>query len=322
MSWKVTVGAYQLGMIESVEIVRSVELLSDTATVTLPSAVFNQPFKINDKLKRGDAVKIELGYDDNLITEFEGYLEQEPATDNGSLILKCEDSLFLYRKSLKNAVFKEISVKELINHVNAEIGGFTLNCDYDFKYSKFTINNATGYDVLKKIQEEIKANIYLKGTVLQVHPPYSENFGNTKYDFSVNIEKADLKYKKKEDRKVLVSIEYTGTDGKVHKIEWGDTGGERIDRKGGTGDLNSLLLQAKAEHANRVYDGYEGTFDSWLVPYCDAGYQVLIIDDDYEYKTGTYYVLEVKTKFSKEGGVRTIKIGKKLSDGRQIKGNS
>lgn len=315
MSWKVTVGGYQLGMIESIEIVRSVELLSDTAIITLPSAAFNQPFKINDKLKRGNSVKIEIGYDDKLVTEFEGYLEQEPATDNGSLILKCEDNLFLYRKSIKNTVFKDISVKELINHVNAEIGGFTLNCDYYFKYSKFTINNATGYDVLKKIQEEIKANIYLKGTVLQIHPPYSENFGNAKYDFSKNIEKADLKYKYKEDRKVLVSIQYTGVDGKEHKITSGDTGGERVDLKGGTADLNSLQKQADSEHANRVYDGYEGTFDGWLVPYCDAGYQVKIVDSDYEYKTGTYYVLEVKTSFSKEGGKRTVKIGKRLSNG-------
>ena len=51
MCWKVTIGAYQLGMIESVEIVRSVELLSDTATITLPSAVYNKAFEINDKIK-------------------------------------------------------------------------------------------------------------------------------------------------------------------------------------------------------------------------------------------------------------------------------
>ena len=315
MSWKVTIGAYNLNMMESIEITRSVELLSDTAIITLPSAAFNKPFQINDQLHRGDAVKIELGYDDVLVTEFEGYLETEPVTDNGSLILKCEDGLFLYRKLLKNVVMKDASVEDVINHVNAELGGFTVNCDYDFNYSKFTINNATGYDVLKKIQEEVKANIYLKGTVLQVHPPYSEIFGKASYDFSINIETADLKYKLAEDRKVLITIEYTGLDGKVHKIISGDTGGENINLKGGTADLKSLQRQADSEHANRVYTGYEGTFDSWLIPYCDHGFQVKITDTDEEYKTGVYYVLEVKTKFSKEGGVRTIKIGKKLSDG-------
>jgi len=75
------------------------------------------------------------------------------------------------------------------------------------------------------------------------------------------------------------------------------------------------MLQAKNEYVSRVYDGYEGTFTGWLVPYCDAGYQVKLVDEDYQDKTGNYYVLEVKTNFSKSGGVRTIKIGKKLSDG-------
>lgn len=315
MCWKVTIGAYQLGMIESVEIVRSVELLSDTATITLPSAAFNKAFEINDKIKRGDAVKIELGYDDKLVTEFEGFLEQEPNTDNGSLILRCEDGLFQYRKSLENVVLKNCSVSDVLNHVNKAIGGFTLKCDYDFKYDKFVINNATGYDVLKKIQEEAKPNIYLKGNVLHVHPQYSEIFGKANYDFSKNIETADLKYRNAEDRKVLVTIEYNGKDGKLHKIEEGSTGGERVNLTGGTGDIKSLILQAKNEHVKRVYTGYEGTFDSWLVPYCDAGYQVKIVDLDYEYKTGVYYVLEVKTTFSKSGGARTVKIGKKLSGG-------
>lgn len=314
MCWKVTIGAYQLGMIESIEIVRSVELLSDTATITLPSAVYNKAFEINDKIKRGDAVKIELGYDDKLEIEFEGYLKQEPNTDNGSLILECEDGLFQYRKSLDNVELKNASVSDVLNYVNVTIGGFSLKCDYDFKYDKFVINNATGYDVLKKIQEEAKPNIYLKGNVLHVHPQYSEIFGKATYDFSKNIETAELKYMRAEDRKFLVTVESKGKDGKVIKAEFGTTGGDKMTiNVSGVTDMDSLKKLAEEALKTKVYTGYEGTFDGWLVPYCDAGYQIRIVDADYEYKTGEYYVLEVKTVFSKQGGVRTIKIGKKLS---------
>jgi len=314
MSWKVIIGAYQLGMIESVEVVHSVELLSDTATITLPSAAFNKAFEINDKIKRGDAVKIELGYDDKLVTEFEGFLEQEPNTDNGSLVLRCEDGLFQYRKSLDNIVLKSCSVSDVLNHVNKSIGGFTLKCDYDFKYDKFVINNATGYDVLKKIQEEAKPNIYLKENVLHVHPQYSEIFGKANYDFSKNIETVDLKYKKAEDRKFMVTVESKGTDGKLIKEEYGTTGGDKLHLNvSGITDRASLKKIATEALQSKTYTGYEGTFTGWLVPYCDSGYQVKIVDQDYEYKTGTYYVLEVKTNFSKDGGVRTVKIGKKLN---------
>ena len=312
MSWKITVGKFILGMIESVEVVHSVELLSDTASIILPATAYNAALDIESKIKRGDTVTIQLGYDDNLIAEFEGYLESIK-TDDGSLKLQCEDGLFQYRKSLANVELKNVTVSDVLNHVNKVIGGFTLSCDYDFKYDKFVINNATGYDVLKKIQEEAKPNIYLKGTVLHVHPQYSEIFGKASYDFAVNIESEELKYKRADERKVLVTMEYTGKDGKTKKIEFGDTGGERVDKNSGTTDINSIMLQAKQEYVSRVYEGYEGTFTGWLIPYCDAGYKASIRDKDYQVKDGTYYVLEVKTAFSKSGGVRTIKIGKKIS---------
>jgi len=316
MSWKITIGGYMLGMIEIIETIRSVELLSDTAIITLPSAIYNKPFDINDKIKRGDAVKIEFGYDNKLVTEFEGYLQQEPLTDNGSLILKCEDGLFQYRKSLDNIELKNASVSDVLNYVNGKIGGFTLSCDYDFKYDKFVINNATGYDVLKKIQEEAKPNIYLKGNVLHVHPQYSEIFGKVIYNFNENIETSDLKYMRFEDRKFMVTVESKGKDGKVIKKEVGTTGGDKMTIKvSGVTDIASLKKLATEALANKRYTGYEGTFTGWLIPYCDAGYQVKLVDEDYQDKIGNYYVLEVKTNFSKSGGVRTIKIGKKLSDG-------
>lgn len=313
MNWKIKVGRFQLKMIESVEIVRSVEMLADTATITLPATAYNVALDIEDKIKRGDTVTIELGYDNVLQMEFNGYLNSI-STDGGSLKFECEDGLFKYRKSLVNTELKNTSVNDVLNYVDSKIGGFTLKCDYEFKYDKFVINNATGYDVLKKIQEETKANIYLKGNVLHIHPQYSELFGAEKYDFSVNIESDDLKYKRADERKVMVTVEYTGKDGKTKKIEFGDTGGERVDVKGGTTDINSLMLKAKQEYVSRVYEGYEGTFTGWLIPFCDAGYKVDVIDKDYEKKNGTYYVLEVKVNFSKSGGSRTIKIGKKLGD--------
>ena len=92
MSWKISIGNYNLKMIESVNIKRSVESLADTATITLPATVFNKALNIDEKIKRGDAVKIELGYDDKLKSEFEGYLESI-TTDGGSLVLNYRNYL-------------------------------------------------------------------------------------------------------------------------------------------------------------------------------------------------------------------------------------
>lgn len=315
MSWNIRIGGFRLRMVEKVSIKRSVELLSDTATITLPGTVFNKAINIEDKIKVGDAVEIELGYNDDLKPEFKGYLKAIK-TDGGSLTLELEDDIYLFRKSVKDEEMKDASVKNILANICSQVGGFSVSCDYDFTYDKFVINNATGYDVLKKIQDEASPNIYLKDKVLHVHPQYAEIFGEARFDFSRNIERdgTDLKYKSEDERKLLVVVEGTDETGATVSVEKGTTGGDKMTLKlPGVSSRSSLEQKAQSVLEQKVYTGYEGSFQSWLVPYVDAGYKVAITDPDYEIKNGTYYVISVETTFSKDGGVRKITLGKKIS---------
>lgn len=315
MSWNIRIGGFRLRMVEKVSIKRSVELLSDTATITLPGTVFNKAINIEDKIKVGDAVEIELGYNDDLKPEFKGYLKAIK-TDGGSLTLELEDDIYLFRKSVKDEEMKNASVKSILENICSQVGGFSVSCDYDFSYDKFVINNATGYDVLKKIQDEASPNIYLKDKVLHVHPQYAEIFGEARFDFSRNIERdgTDLKYKSEDERKLLVVVEGTDETGATVSVEKGTTGGDKMTLKlPGVSSKSSLEQKAKSVLEQKVYTGYEGSFQSWLVPYVDAGYKVTITDPDYEIKNGTYYVISVETTFSKDGGVRKITLGKRLN---------
>lgn len=315
MSWNIRIGGFRLKMVEKVSIKRSVELLSDTATITLPGTVFNKAINIEDKIKVGDAVEIELGYNDDLKPEFKGYLKGIK-TDGGSLTLELEDDIYLFRKSVKDEEMKDASVKSILENICSQVGGFSVSCDYDFTYDKFVINNATGYDVLKKIQDEASPNIYLKDKVLHVHPQYAEIFGEARFDFSRNIERdgTDLKYKSEDERKLLVVVEGTDETGATVSVEKGTTGGDKMTLKlPGVSSRSSLEQKAQSVLEQKVYTGYEGSFQSWLIPYVDAGYKVSITDPDYEIKDGTYYVISVETTFSKDGGVRKITLGKHLN---------
>lgn len=311
----ITIGSYRLMLLESVRIMRSVEALSDTATIVLPGMVLNTAIEVEDKIKVGDAVRIELGYNGNLKTEFEGFV-QRIGTDGGSIKLECEDGLWLLRTGVADKVYKNADVKTILNDIAGQCGGFGVECDYAFKYEKFTVHNATGYDVLKKIQEEVKPNIYLKGATLHVHPQYAEVFGEAKYDFCRNIERGgtSLEYRRKEDRRVLVVVEGEKKDGTKVKVEVGTTGGDRVTMKvPGATDEASLRKVAEQVLEEKCYTGYSGSFSGWLLPYCDAGYKVTLTDHDYEYKEGTYYVTAVEVNYSRSGGKRTITLGKRLS---------
>lgn len=319
MVWDIRVGdKYKLGLLESVEIHKSVDLLADTAIIKIPGVVYNQSLNIEGKVKVGDRIVIKLGYDNNLVTEFEGYL-QRIDTDDSSLIFNCEDNIYLMRKPVGDVQLVKTTVKRIAEYCLSQLGLSKLNCTYDIEYEKFVIKSANAYDVLKKLQDDTKANIYMKGDELNIHPAYIEKGGDVKYDFAINIEKSDLKYRNKDDRKFEVIVEGVGLDGKKIKETVGVTGGEkRTIHVSSPMTKESLRKRGENEMKYLSYDGYEGSITGWLIPYVEPTYSAHIYDKEYEFKTGSYYVVSVTTTFDESGGVRKIELGRKLTGNGQI----
>lgn len=317
MSFHITIGTYQLVMVDSIAVKLSVESLADTAIITLPATVFNKALEIEDKIKEGDAVRVRFGYNaesaSELPVEFEGYVESI-ATDDGAIKINCEDELYNFRKDLRDKVLTNVTIEQLMQHVCKELGGFEVKCDYDFKYDKFTIYNATGFDVLKKVQEETRANIYLKGRVLHIHPQYAEIGETVIYDFAVNIEKSELKYMDARKRKFICTIEGTDAAGKTVKVTKGTPGGDKFTLKiPGVSDKGTLERRAEEELKIKSYSGYEGSITGWLIPRVEPTNLAEIRDADYEYKKGKYYVVSVESTFSEGGGKRKVTLGKKIA---------
>ena len=301
-------------MVDSITIHKSVELLADTCEIVLPAARLNKALEIEEQIKRGDEVSVSIGYKEvGIKEEFKGYL-QRISTDGGSIKLFCEDDLFQFRKDLPNEELKKISLSDLLSKVVKGIGkNYKVNCSYTWVYDKFVIRDATGYDVLKKVQEECGADIYLKDGVLHIHPP-GEVVGKERfYDFAVNIEEAELSFKRAEDKKVKVVVKAIMPDGKVKEIEVGSTGGEKVEVKCHASDTASMKARGEAEVKRRTFDGYDGSITTWLIPECNPGDTASIHDGDYTYKDGTYFVRSVTTEFSEGGGKRKVELGYRLS---------
>lgn len=324
MSYNIEIGSYRLKHVESVKITRSVENLMDTATIVTPATVFNKALEVQEKLKANSRVLVQLGYDDNLKTEFEGYLKSVK-TDGGSLTLECEDALYLFRGSVKNAEYKNITVKTLLQKIvhemeqsNSQLKDkrITVNCLFDFTYEKFTTVNASGLEVLKKIHDEAKPNIFLKDNVLHIQPLYFDmGLPTIAYNMAVNIDRdgMNLKYRRADERKLKVTAKGKNSAGKEISVTIGEPNGdtETINFPGVTTE-EQLKKLAQTAHDGKVYEGYEGDFTAWLVPYIEPGYSVMLKDADDEVKNGKYYVLKVDTTFDSSGGKRIIGLGKKL----------
>lgn len=326
MAFYIEIGDRVLGLLEKVEIHRSVELLSDTAKIVLPYANCGDVVPIETYLKRGMPVSIRLGYEEmlkegqtvkDLPEEFRGWL-QRIDTDKETITLECEDDLYLFRKPLENEVLKKVKVTDLLQKVVKGIGqDFKVVNTYDWTYEKFVINTATGYDVLKKVQEECGADIYLKDGELHVHAPgekiQDKEENTVYYDLSKNVEDADLTYRLAEDKKVEVVVKANMPDGTVKEIKVGATGGEKVEIICATHDEASMKLRGELERKRRSFDGYEGNITTWLLPMCQPGNGAAIHDAEYKQKDGTYFVTSVTTEFSSAGGKRKVDLGFRLS---------
>ena len=314
MAYDIEIGGCHIGMLDSVEVHRSVELLADTATITLPGAQYNVALDVEDKLHRGDKVFIRFGYKgEGLKEEFCGWLQQI-STDGGNIKLTCEDDLYTFRKGLKNEVLKKVTLADLLKKVVQGVDkNYSILCSYSWIYAKFVIHNATGYDVLKKVQEECGADIYLSKGVLHVHPPGEVVGVNRFYNFALNVEAVNLTYRQAADRKVRVVVKALLPDGTVKEMEVGSTGGEKVEIKCPTSDESSMKLRGELEVKRRSFDGYDGSITTWLIPECAPGDMAWLYDADYPRKDGCYFVRAVTTTFSRDGGKRKIELGFRLS---------
>ncbi len=313
LNWDIAIGAYKVKTLTEVKITTSVLNLSDTATITMPGQYLNTWRKIEDKVHVGDAVTIKLGYDNDLETEFTGYLKRI-SRDNNALVLECEDALWLTNKAVADMEYKSISLKELLTAVLAQVDPeMTVECDYDFTYEKMVVFKSTALDVLKKVHEDTKANIWFEGKTLKVQPVYQKPEGDKAviYDTEVNVQSNELKWKDATDKKVMVEVKYVSPNGKLLKEEYGVNGGEKITKYVGASSENDLKQAAENEYNLWNYSGYEGNLTGWLVPVVKAGGSVRLRDK--ERPEGVYYVTGVEIEFGRNGAKRKVTLGRGLS---------
>lgn len=313
LNWDIAIGGYKVKTLTEVKITTSVLNLSDTATVTMPGQYMNTWRKIEDKVHVGDAVTIKLGYDNNLETEFTGYLKRI-SRDNNSLVLECEDALWLTNKAVADMEYKSISLKELLTGILAQVDPeMTVECDYDFTYEKMVVFKSTALDVLKKVHEDTKANIWFEGKTLHVHPVYQQAKGDKPviYDTEVNVQSNELKWKDQTDRKILIEVAYTNAKGEISKQQFGIGGGEKVTRFVKANNDGDLKKAAENEYNLWNYSGYEGSLTGWLVPVVKAGGSVRLRDR--ERPEGVYYITGVEIEFGRNGAKRKVTLGRKLS---------
>lgn len=314
LSSEITIGSVTFRSVHDVQIKRSIYSLAATAVIKVPvTAVLKHegepPAHIETAsvIKVGDNVTIRLGYDNQLRTEFIGYVKR--LNYKLPLEIECEDEY--YKTRFVNCVFsaRETTLKACLNDV---LSGFKTGEIADLTLKNFVINNKPGSWLLGYLKKEYGLLAYFDiNGKMYVGKANSVKGETVKYVLRENvIDDKELKYQLAQDVKLKVKAVCYYKDGTKIEGELGDDGGEQktlyyYDVK----DAGELKALANEELRRYSFDGYRGKIRTFLQPYAIPGMVADLTDKTYPERSGSYFIEAVTTTFGTGGARRTIEIG-------------
>ncbi|PIE50812.1 MAG: hypothetical protein CSA38_01300 [Flavobacteriales bacterium] len=263
--------SFNVYKVSEVEIESSWKMLTDRAKITLPRNVKDfDKNKVSELFKVGDKCSLKMGYNGNLVTEFEGYISKVSA--NFPIVIELEDEMFRLKKIPVHYSSRKGSLKEFLNKY---IKGIEVDCDANIELGSIRFVNTNLGAVLDKLQKDWSLYSFIRKSQgdnqikLTIAKPYSEVNDNTKpfyFDLEKNCVSNNLKYLSKEDRTIKIKASAIKGIGKKDVVEFGDDNAKTT--------LNIKLDMSKSQmqdEVKRLYDlhkkeGYEGSFEIYGIP--------------------------------------------------------
>lgn len=316
---RITIGnSISFEVCQSIKIEKSVQVLTDTATIELPRAFKNaidkggKAINIADKsildfMKRGDAIKIEFGYDGDLQTEFEGYLSKIGA--DTPLLLECQDEMFQLKIAPK--ITKFVKSGKVIDILKAVIPSkYTIECNGDYNIGKWLIQGATPFEVLDELRDKAGIRAYFKNPTTLCVGMIVDFKAETihEFNFSENIRRgSSLKFESKEGKPIFLTVKSKQKDGKEISVSVGEKGGnEKTIKLWPNMSKSELQVWADKQQKSTSYDGFTGTLDSWCIPRTRPGDSANLRRPIYKdkHQDGRYFIESVVINVNGSDGIK------------------
>ena len=144
-NYKITVGDKEVLKFSTVRIESTWQHIADTCEIEIPDL----KEQLKNAFKPGDPVKVELGYDGKLNTEFVGYVRA--VHPNQPYRLECEDEAWKLKRETVSLSWKSTTLPEVIATLVPEADVSQLQ---SVKLEPFVINKATKYQALQLLKDE------------------------------------------------------------------------------------------------------------------------------------------------------------------------
>lgn len=305
---EIIIGNLKFTFVTNVQINKSWETLTDTATIILPNNIRLKNQQIKDVIKINDSVTIKLGYFPNLVTRFTGYVSS--IIPESPLKIRCEDESFkLKQQFLESYSKKPVTLETLIkdnyigevNVADADLGGFSI------------AKGSTLIQVLQELRTTYKLYSWFRDGVLNVGLPFDGTGTIKKFGFQRNIiDGSNLIYTSDSDLQTVaygISIQSNGS--KIELYTYYENGQIKTSTTNPGGNLNTMKIPGLSALKltellerwlpNLHYTGYKGSFTTFGEPIVDHGDIAEITDLKYLEKNGKYLIKAVSINFGVDG---------------------
>lgn len=328
---RLTIGKLVVNAATNIRIIESLEELTTTCDIQLPKAIVVRDGnlakrKLEDYITPGQKIKVELGYNGSLHTEFIGYVSRGVKTTI-PLEITCEDDMYMLKRTTVPAkvwsnakleeVLKHIAPSYSINALDISLGKFSIGLQgkptaaevLDALKNEFGIQCFFRYENEKPVLVAGKPNLWTLEAVKTTYPIAAY------YHLQRNVaDFGNLEYVNSDDKKIRIDYKSRLSNGKVISSTFtGDSEGET--RNVTFVGLSQLQLDqwAKEDYAKAKIDGYKGAITAFGIPVCRAGQSCTLVDQVYEARKSTHIVNRVEIEWGMGGFRRTVTLGRKLA---------
>lgn len=340
----ITIGVYKKVMPNYVKVNKSIFEYVDRALIKVPTTsivkrsgvTVTQSTETAKLITEGMKVNINLGYNNILKEEFEGFVSRVNFTSPCEI--ECEGYSYQLRKiNYGCKVFKKIELLDVLKFLVAptDIKLDVANIP-SLKIEKFVIQNHNGCEVLENIKKSLNNCIgfFFHGKVLYAGLIALKQKGETanvvKYRLGWNVIKDNqLKGRVAKNQEVIIKLVgeqnngnsttvHSGSHSKdvnsklLHSVKSGTTGEVKVIKTHHITDEHTMQQIADSEHAKLSYNGYEGKITAFLEPFCQPNWKAVLIDKTYPERGGSYLVESTEVTYGMQGGRRIVGIGLKL----------
>ncbi len=289
--------------------------LTDTAEIVMAKRLYlEQDKRVFEMLQAGDPVIIRGGYNGEYFDEFKGYISE--VLDDLPVMIKCEDNMYVLKRTKCHCSYGSVKLEKFLKDILPP--QFSINA-MDVELGSVLFKDFTVAQALQELKDKMGIYSYFRGDTLVCGKIYFDNPETevVKYIFTKNIIENDLRYRRKDDMRLKVTMTSHLSTGKKIKATEGDPDGE--EQKLVCSNITSeaeIRKLAKKELARLKIDGYVGTLTTYGIPFVRHGYTGQVVNAENVDRDGNYYVDAVTTAVSTSGAYRrTVKLGPKAANG-------